>query len=105
MMNLRERIPTIMEQIDFERIHRVMTVLNWKWVSASEPIGFSVPSTLDIALAAERILVDCITMWENEGRSRNGYYASSGGFEARIDCYDDGEATLALSFQIESADA
>ena len=68
-------------------------------------MGFSVPSTLDIALAAERILVDCITMWENEGRSRNGYYASSGGFEARIDCYDDGEATLALSFQIESADA
>ena len=105
-MNLRERIPTIMEQIDFERIHRVMTVLNWKWVSASEPItGFSVPSAIDIALTAERILVDCITMWEKDGRSRDGYFISTGGFEARIDCYDDGEATLTLSFQIESADA
>lgn len=54
-----EMIDEIMDEFDFERVHRAMTVLNLSWTDR-EGDPFVIPSIGDLRREARRILQDCI---------------------------------------------
>ena len=104
-VNLRNRIPEILDRINFDRIQKTMAALNWTWWDPTS--GYYIPDTIQLCFGAERILMQCIELWEQDGRPASGYMAT-GGFEVVIQVFsnaDDGEdISLRLSFSVESAE-
>lgn len=75
-----EVIDEILDEFDFERVHKVMVALNWEWCG-------EVPTIAELRREARRLLRDCAN---NEGSS-----LSCGGF-----CVDNQHGWLILSFQV-----
>ena len=66
---LRNKIDDIMENFDFERVHKVMDMLEWRWGSAKN----GVPSVEELKKEAKRLLVSACV-------EKN--HISTGGFKA-----------------------
>lgn len=86
----------VMERFDFNRVHTVMTALNWHWASEG-----CVPSIDRIEWQAEQLLHGCIREWEAQGCPTYGSTYSTGGLEARIDCWPNAEPRLSLLFYVD----
>jgi hypothetical protein len=82
----QELIDEIMDYFDFDKVAKVMTFLEWKWVSAEDGI----PSVGEIRQSARRLLKDAI---------KNKTTFGTGGLRAT---YDDGY--LQLEFILEEMD-
>lgn len=80
-------VTTVMEDFDFDRVHRVMVNLDWKWNIGDGEM--TVPSSYRLTKYAERLLRDVAQHYGDE----EPYSCGSGGFTA----YLDGE-TLTLQF-------
>ena len=81
-------VTAVMEEFDFDRVHRIMENLDWKW----DGIGcckMTVPSTYRMTKYAEKLLRDAAQHYGG----KESYSCSSGGFTAKFD----GEA-LTLQF-------
>ncbi len=85
----QETIDEIMDNFDFDKVHRCMIALDWKWDIADCK---GIPDIVDLRRMARRLLRECVD--KNEG--------STGGFAAGID--RDG-GCLWLSFVVENWDA
>jgi hypothetical protein len=70
----QELIDEIMDHFNFDKVAKVMTFLEWKWISAEDGI----PSVGEIRQSARRLLKDAI---------KNKTTIGTGGFRA---IYDDG---------------
>ena len=86
----------VMERFDFHRVHTVMTALNWHWASEG-----CVPSIDRIEWQAEQLLQGCIREWEAQGCPTYGMNYSTGGLEARIDCWPNSDPELSLLFYVD----
>jgi hypothetical protein len=86
-INKEEHIKTIIENFNFEKVHKVMTMLNWEWFNND---GMGVPTIDQLKDTAISLLNDVF-----EFETRDYEYCSSGGFKATR--YDD---YLELSFYI-----
>lgn len=86
---LYKQVNSLLDEVDFDKIHTVMEQLNWTWKSIDDEI----PDTLDLHVAARDLLYDAI---------ENGS-ASTGGFYAECVEEDDGNAELSLKFCVEDA--
>ena len=89
-------VTEVLESFDFDRVHRVMRYLDWKWVDGDGTLFF--PNHYQLAKKAERLLRDVVQHYECDG-----YVCSSGGFIAQInnDSFDDDnpdDKTLTLLF-------
>jgi hypothetical protein len=71
--NAESRIAQIMEQFDFQRVHRAMTALDWGWVY---PHGRRVPTVTQLQETAQGLL--------REVANGNTDQISVGGLQARI---------------------
>lgn len=77
-----------LERFDFERVHAMMTAVDWKWSVHSGEDGFRVPTISELRDQAERLLYHAVSAKDT---------VSSGGFEARY--YNRHErATVSLRF-------
>jgi hypothetical protein len=74
-----EMIDAIINEFDFDRVHRIMRLLRWKY--GDENLELKTPSKKDIIDAAYRVM---------KGAVRSGFCAC-GGFEAT---YEEGFLTL-----------
>jgi len=81
-------VTAVMEDFDFDRVHRVMVNLNWKWDGIGD-CKMTVPSSYRLMKRAESLLRDAAQHYGD----KESYSCSSGGFMARLD----GEA-LTLHF-------
>lgn len=77
----------IMDNFDFERVHKAMIALDWQWHSTN-----GVPDRPDLRRHARKALRDCV--------ERN--IGTNGGFHVSI---DRNEGVLSLSFIVEEWDA
>lgn len=84
---LYKQVNSLLDEVDFDKIHTVMETLNWTWKSIDD----TVPSTLDLYVAARDLLYDAI---------ENGS-ASTGGFYAECIEEEDNKAELSLKFCVE----
>ena len=83
---MKELIDKIIENFNFEKVHRAMLVLNWRWARTN-----GVPTIGELVLCAQELLQDVSKM-------DVGYSIGTGGFRAtKIDDEDGGEG-LKLEF-------
>lgn len=91
--NEREQIDYIMDSFDFNKVHKAMQLLDWKWVNDSA--AFSVPAEYELRTTARSLLRMVATRYKNEP-----YFASTGGFKAS--CHS---GVLSLAFELEETSA
>lgn len=83
---IENMVTAVMEEFDFNRVHRVMVNLNWKWdIGDGKKV---IPSTYRIMKEANRLLTKAASHY-GEGN----YSCGSGGFMAHLD-----GTTLTLQF-------
>lgn len=95
--SLEQQKAYIMENFDFDRVHRVMAALNWSWAAEAQvppPIGA-------LKETAERMIDTCIQ--EMDRRDGHDMYVGTGGFVARIYRFSNGNQ-LSLAFEAASYD-
>ena len=99
-------IESILNEFDFEKVHTILTKLDWGWVSDEGEgdlgVSFSVPSVEQLKYRAKQLLNDVLV----KGRANKEsdiYYISSGGFKATYNRYLDVD-NLELEFIVESWD-
>lgn len=72
----KEAIQEILDGFDFERVHKVMTFLNWQW------IAYGVPSIERMKLVAKDLLERLDDT--HPYRARGGFIAEARGSEIRL---------------------
>lgn len=78
---------------DFERVHKAMEALNWKWSSSN-----GVPSVDELKEHAVNLLIGCFQQSE---KNKEDCIMATGGFEAYSYYYkEDGEIDFELKFVI-----
>lgn len=83
-------IDEIMEQFDFNKVHEVMTFLDWKWVTKR---GHVIPTLDEIRAEANRLLGQAVMEQTT---------IATGGFKAQfVDSPDGEEPFLGLEFIVE----
>jgi hypothetical protein len=97
--SLHSSIPVVMNRFDFDKVHRVMTFLDWKW--ATTQTGYAVPSVSELEAEAYRQLSYCVDEFEKRGRPASGMNISSGGFQANIVTFERGTPQLQLLFYVD----
>ena len=103
----RDKVDDILVHFDFEKVHKVMVALNWKWALLED--GPRVPETWEIKEEALKQLLDAVTKF--------GGSTGAGGFKVNCFVYDpvdedgvpfndkddfENQVHLSLSFNVES---
>ena len=74
-----KKIKKIMKHFDFEKVHKVMELLDWKWKTEE---GLEVPSVKQLKKYAKKQLENVV---DNYKKKHEDLYISSGGFETRME--------------------
>lgn len=90
---IKTMVTEVMEDFDFDRVHRTMRMLNWQWAGA----GNRTPSMYRLMSKAEKLLTEAA---QNYG-SKEFYTVGEGGFEATL---DNGTLTLRIILTEYSVD-
>lgn len=80
-MKKEEAVNEILDEFDFEKVHKVVVALNWKWLTADT--NYDVPTIGDLRKKARKLLNDVINY------EKSDVIMSAGGFEARREKYKD----------------
>jgi hypothetical protein len=75
----QKMIANILNEFDFERVHKVMVVLRWKWIGAGR-----VPSIEELKLSARQRIDDAIKGCLKYGSQNEEYWVTSGGLRATV---------------------
>ena len=87
------KIKSILNHFDFNKVKKIMDVLNWKWASSCSKNG--VPDIDEIRKLATRLLIDACVEKQN---------ISTGGFRAVYDDNGDGDPYVGLEFIVEECE-
>jgi hypothetical protein len=96
-LNKQQTVEKLLQNFDFDKVHRVMKSTNWKWWDASTEDG--VPSVGHLVLQAKYLLDET---YNKVAAGENNYSLSTGGFEATARKYEYGEIVLNLKFVVTS---
>lgn len=97
--SLKEMRDNIMQEFDFEKIHRVMEALEWGW-AVSGDFTTRVPETSEIRREAKRLMDEVIKQYAETGETWCG--VATGGFDVELMVNkDDGLPDLTLRFVVE----
>ena len=97
-MNCNKTVEGVLQHFDFDKVHSVMKVLDWKWVSYdSYENEAKVPSIQRLVLRASSLLQDA---YHGVQETSKRCVISCGGFTAEAERYEDGEVLLTLSFVV-----
>ena len=103
-----ELINEVLDNFDFERVHKVMTFLNWKWISLSEGTN-EVPSLAKLVRTAQQYLEMAYDGLEKIEHNEHSYMVGCGGFEVWAKRFPAGldkpDVILILSFNLAQFEA
>ena len=104
----QELINEVLDNFDFERVHKVMTFLNWKWISLSEDTN-EVPSLAKLVRSAQQYLSMAYDGLEKIEHNEHSYMVGCGGFEVWAKRFPAGldkpDVILILSFNLTQFEA
>ncbi len=104
----QELINEVLDNFDFEKVHKVMTFLDWKWISLSDATN-EVPSIAKLVRTAQQYLEMAYDGLAKASYEDNQYMVGSGGFEAQAKRYPAGldkpDVLLTLSFNLAQWEA
>lgn len=87
----QELIDEILDNFEFEKVHKVMTFLDWRWVGV-------LPDVADLRAQARKLLKECLKF-----RGEKPRHIETGGFMAEYNLEEeDGYELLTLSFILNS---
>ena len=95
--SLYAAIPIVMDRFDFEKVQKVMEFLNWTWTGMGE-----VPTIAELEETALYLLTGCVREFELKGSPLSGMLYATGGFQARVKCFERSEPRLELTFYVDS---
>lgn len=96
MTSLYNQSRDIMDRFDFEKVQKVMSFLNWHWVST----GGGVPSIDQLKATALQLMDYAIQGYEESANKAHSYSTATGGFEATVAPYC-GKARVTLLFYVD----
>lgn len=85
----QDAMDNIMDYFDFEKVRRVMELLDWKW----GPIGNRVPEVFEIRQSARRLIKEAIEKYKGS--------IATGGLWVDYSEDENGDIALDLSFKLE----
>ena len=91
-MTDQELIDEIMDWFDFEKVHKVMTTLDWKWGDDE-----SVPTIPELRKQTRELMKMALIGLSNNFEEKS-YSAATGGFEATAFLVKDDSRILELKF-------
>ena len=98
-----DMVNEVLAHFDFEKVHKTMTALDWKWADVG------IPSIREIKETAEQRLYNAIEQVlspDNDSHHDVGWLSSSGGFKAMAWKNEDGTlAKIQLEFIVTDWDA
>lgn len=95
-----QQVNEILCTFDFEKVHKVMKFLNWKW--ASSHTEDQVPNAGELVLKAHELIYSAI---EGFNRQKDDtYFVMTGGFKVTIARCSDGYLVIELKFVLEDKD-
>ncbi len=83
--NVQFQIDDIMDNFDFEKAHKVMTLLDWRWLSSLDDSG-KVPEIHELKACARRLLRN--SFFDATKAKVKEYAISTGGFYAGYQYYE-----------------
>jgi len=95
-MNLYSKIDEVMDRFDFDKVHKVMTFLDWTWAWEG-----TVPSVETLKAEAYRQLSTAIDVYVQQGEPKTGMTVASGGFQASVVTFVTGKPKLELLFYVD----
>lgn len=93
----RSKIANVMENFDFYKVHKVMELLQWVWITCGEDGKATVPSVAQMKAEAKRLLIEAVYEKTN---------IATGGFKAvyESDGPDDDDPYIGLEFIVEDCE-
>lgn len=101
MSDYRDNIDEIMDNFDFDKVHKVMEVTGWQWASRDDMNTMYQPEVSDLRTRARQLMRGAVEEMLARGEKKWG--TETGGF--RVECWndcDDGRIDLRLDFIVES---
>lgn len=95
-LSIEQTAEKVIEHFDFERVYKVMKLLEWQWCSASTED--KVPTIGALVNTARKLLIEAGS--KVYANSRNVFMVSGGGFKATATLEQDGEVILELCFYV-----
>lgn len=95
-MNLYSKIDEVMGRFEFDKVHKVMTFLNWTWYDGATP------SVETLKAEAYRQLSIAVDLFVKQGQPKTGMTVASGGFQASVETFVSGPPKLQLLFYVDS---
>ena len=93
-----QMIDAVISAFDFDKVHRVMVYLDWKWVT--ETGALEVPDIHRLKACSRRLMREAYRMQQKHGTEVG--VVGSGGFRAQYFWADEkGDADIHLSFLVE----
>ena len=93
---INSAINEVMDLFDYERVHKAMEFLDWKWV------GKGVPEIYDLRVESRRLLEKVANKVIEEDEEY--YFVATGGFKAEAWKNDEGKLSLRLNFILEECE-
>ena len=98
--NLQNEIDEILDNFDFEKCHKVMTFLDWKWFQTN-----SVPTIGEMRGNARNLIRDCVKGLFLQTSITKEYSVETGGFVVNAyQSYPGDKVYLSLRFSVSSWD-
>ncbi len=91
--NLTDLIKEVIAQFDYQKVHKVMTDLNWTWYNSQTET--KVPSIGELVLSSLKLMNEAVNKL---GYSEGRMIVATGGFKATAIRHDDGFITIDLEF-------
>lgn len=92
---INSAVNEVMDLFDYERVHKVMEFLDWKWA------GKDIPEIYDLRFESRRLLEEAANK-VIEGEEY--YFVATGGFKAEAWKNDEGKLELRLNFTLEESE-
>ena len=86
----------VMDLFDYERVHKVMEFLDWKWIDKG------IPEIYDLRVESRRLLEEVANKVIEEGEEY--YFVATGGFKAEAWKNDEGKLGLRLNFILKDSE-
>ena len=92
---INSAVNEVMDLFDYERVHKVMEFLDWKWA------GKDIPEIYDLRVKSRKLLEEAANK-VIEGEEY--YFVATGGFKAEAWKNDEGKLELRLNFTLEESE-
>jgi hypothetical protein len=95
-----QAIDDILAQFDFNKVHRVMEFLDWRWGHETSP-----PPLAELIRTARQCLEVACRTFNHIGQPPTGMKWATRGFMATVDVYPSGNTSLSLQFSVDDQEA